>query len=38
MHLKYDTRTYTAFMVGGLALAIALYAIVLFVFSGAVRA
>ena len=38
MHLKYDTRTYTAFMAGGLALAMGLYAIVLFVFSGAVRA
>lgn len=38
MHLKYDTRTYSAFMVGGLALAIALYLIVLLVFSDAVRA
>lgn len=38
MHLKYDTRTYTAFMVGGLALAMGLYAIVLLVFSGATRA
>lgn len=38
MHLRYDTRTYTAFMAGGLALAIALYAVVLFVFSDAVPA
>ena len=38
MHLKYDTRTYTAFMVGGLALAVGLYAVVLFAFSTAIRA
>lgn len=38
MHLKFDTRTYTAFMVGGLLLALALYLIVLLIFSGAVRA
>jgi cytochrome c oxidase subunit 4 len=38
MHLKYDTRTYTAFMGGGLALAVSLYLIVLLAISGAVRA
>lgn len=37
MHLKYDTKTYTAFMAGGLLLAMGLYAVVLLVFSGAVR-
>ncbi len=37
MHLKYDTKTYTGFMVTGLVLAMALYAVVLLVFSGAVR-
>lgn len=38
MHLRFDTRTYTAFMAGGLGLAVGLYAIVLFAFAGAVRA
>lgn len=38
MHLKYDTRTYTAFMAGGLALAIGLYAIVFFAFADSVNA
>lgn len=38
MHLKYDIATYTQFMVGGLLLAMALYGIVLLVFSDAVRA
>lgn len=37
MHLKYDTATYTQFMVGGLVLAMGLYGIVLLVFSDAVR-
>ena len=38
MHLKYDIATYTQFMVGGLLLAMALYGVVLLVFSDAVRA
>jgi len=38
MHLKYDSATYTQFMVGGLALALGLYGAVLLVFSDAVRA
>lgn len=33
MHLKYDTRLYTRFMVGGLTLAGVLYAVVLIVFA-----
>jgi cytochrome c oxidase subunit 4 len=38
MHLKYDTRLYTRLVVTGLGMAIVLYAIVLAVFSTAVRA
>jgi cytochrome c oxidase subunit IV len=38
MHLKYDTRLYTRFMVTGLVLAVSLYATVLVLFSTAVRA
>ncbi len=38
MHLKYDIKTYTAFMVGGLALAMGLYSVVLLVFSDAIKA
>lgn len=38
MHLKYDTATYTQFMVGGLALALSLYGVVLLVFTDAIPA
>ena len=38
MHLKYDTRLYTRLMVTGLLLALGLYAVVLMVFSTAIRA
>lgn len=38
MHLKYDTATYTQFMVGGLILALSLYGAVLLIFSDAIRA
>jgi cytochrome c oxidase subunit IV len=38
MHLKYDTRLYTRFLVTGLVLAVSLYSIVLVLFSTAVRA
>jgi cytochrome c oxidase subunit 4 len=37
MHLKYDTKTYTAFMVTGLLLAMALYSVLLLIFSDAIK-
>jgi cytochrome c oxidase subunit IV len=34
MHLKFDTRLYTRLMVGGLGLALSLYAVVMVLFAG----